>query len=119
MASEAGLPPWYIINILNLSLQERFYTVIDFMDKLRSFIMKVDLWKNRVKDGNLSMFKNLDETLSKNKITENLDVTQLVQAHLVSLRMELQSYFPELSEVESKLIRNPFIVNVQSLRDSI
>ena len=44
---------------------------------------------------------------------------QLVQAHLVSLRMELQSYFPELSEVESKLIRNSFIVNVQSLPDSI
>ena len=33
--------------------------------------------------------------------------------------MELQSYFPELSKVESKLIRNPFIVNVQSLPDSI
>ena len=33
--------------------------------------------------------------------------------------MELQSYFPQLSEVESKLIRNPFIVNVQSLPDSI
>ena len=46
-------------------------------------------------------------------------MTQLVQAHLVSLRMELQSYFPELSKVESKLIRNPFIVNVQSLPDSI
>ena len=65
------------------------------------------------------MFENLDVTLNKNKITENLYVTQLVQAHLVSLQMELQSYFPELSEVESKLIRNPFIANVQSLADSV
>ena len=81
--------------------------------------MKVDFRKNKVKDGNLSMFENLDETLNKNKITENLYVTQLVQALLVFLRMELQSYFPELSEVESKLIRNPFIVNVQSFPDSI
>ena len=62
---------------------------------------------------------NLDDTLNKNKITENLFVTQLVQAHLVSLQMKLQSYFPKLSEVESELIRNPFIVNVQSLPDSI
>ena len=45
-------------------------------------------------------------------------MTQLVQARLVSLQMELQSYFPELSEVESKLIRNPFIINVQSLPNS-
>ena len=70
------------------------------MDNLRSFIIKVDIWENMVKDGNLSMFENLDETLNKNKITKNLYVTQLVQAHLVSLQNELQSYFPELSEVE-------------------
>ena len=56
------------LNILNLSLQGRSHTVIDFMDKLRSFIMKVDLWGNKVKDGNLSMFENLDDTLNKNKI---------------------------------------------------
>ena len=93
--------------------------MINFMDKLRSFIMKVDLLENKVKNGNLSIFESLDETLNKNKITENLFVTQLVQAHLVCLQMELQTYFPELSKVESELIRNPFIVNVQSLPDSI
>ena len=42
-----------------------------------------------------------------------------MQAHLASLRMELQSYFPELSKIELKLIRKPFVVNVQSLPDSI
>ena len=57
--------------------------------------------------------------LIKTKISGNLEVTQLVQAHLASLRNELQSYFPDLSEIESKLIRNPFVVNVQSLPDSI
>ena len=44
------------LNILNLSLQGHFDTVFDFMDKLKTFIMKVDLWENKVKDGNLSMF---------------------------------------------------------------
>ena len=33
--------------------------------------------------------------------------------------MELQSYFPELSELESKLIRNPSIVNVHLLPDNM
>ena len=48
-------------------------------------------------------FKNLDEALNitKTKITGNLEVAQLVQAHLASLRKELQFYFPELSEIES------------------
>ena len=67
------------------------------------------------------MFENIDEALNKTKtkISGNLEVAQLVQAHLASLRKELQSYFPELSEIESKLIRNQFVVNVQSLPDSI
>ena len=77
------------LNILNFSLQKRFHTVIDFMNKLRSFIMKVGLWENKIKDGNLSMFENLVETLNKNKMAENLYVTHLVQAHLVSLPMKL------------------------------
>ena len=46
-------------------------------------------------------------------------MAQLVQAHLASLQKELQSYFPELNEIESKLIQNPFVVNVQFLPDSI
>ena len=83
--------------------------------------MKLNLWKKKVKDQNPSMFENLDEALNKTKtkITGNLEMAQLVQAHLASLQNELQSYFPELSEIESKLIRNPFVVNVQSLPDSI
>ena len=60
------------LNILNLSLQGRFYTILILWTKLRSFIMKVDLWENKVKNGNLSMFESLDVTLYKNKITENL-----------------------------------------------
>ena len=46
-------------------------------------------------------------------------MAQLVQAHLASLRKKLQSCFLKLSEIESKLIRNPFVANVQSLPDSI
>ena len=63
--------------------------------------MKLNLWKKKVKDGNLSMFGNLDEALNKTKtkISGNLEVALLVEAHLASLRKELQSSFPELSEI--------------------
>ena len=81
------------LNLLNLSLQGRFHTVVDFMDKLRSFSMKLNLWEKKVKDGNLSMFENLDKALNKTKtkISGSLEVRQLVQAHLASLQKELQS----------------------------
>ena len=80
--------------------------MIDFMDKLRTFNMKLKLWKKKVKDKNLSMFENLDEAFNKTKtkIIGNLEVAQLVQAHLASLRKELQSYFCELNQIESKPI---------------
>ncbi|XP_068243872.1 zinc finger BED domain-containing protein 5-like [Palaemon carinicauda] len=107
------------LNSFNLSLQGRFATVSDFMDKLRSLTMKLELWEGKVKDGNLSMFEHLGEALGKSQNTGKQDVMQLVQSHLASLRMELQSYFPELSELESKLIRNPFIVNVHLLPDNM
>ena len=75
------------LNLLNLFLQGRFHIIIDFMDKLRKFNMKLILWEKMVKVGNLGMFENLDEALNKTKtkITGNLEVVQLVQAHLSGL----------------------------------
>ena len=66
--------------------------------------MKLNLWQKKVKDGNLNMFENETLNKTKTKITGNLEVAQLAQAHLASLRKELQSYLPGLSEKESKLI---------------
>ena len=98
MALEAGLTYIFLrLNSLNLSFQDHFATVVDFMDKLSSFAVKLDLLEKKVKDVSLSMFKNLDGALNKNKITGNLDVAHHVQADLISQRMELQSYFLELS----------------------
>lgn len=47
------------------------------------------------------------------------DVVQLVKSHFASLWMELQCYFPELSEMESNFIRNLFIVNEHLLPDNM
>ena len=37
------------LNLLNMSLQGRFHKVIDFMDKLRTFNTKLNLWEKRSK----------------------------------------------------------------------
>ena len=39
------------INLLNKSLQGRFTTMIDFVDKIRAFIMKLELWEAIVSVG--------------------------------------------------------------------
>ena len=39
------------LNLLNKSLQGRFTTVIDFVDKIRAFIMKSELWEAKVNVG--------------------------------------------------------------------
>ena len=35
------------LNLLNKSLQGRFTPVVDFIDKIRAFIMKLDLWEGK------------------------------------------------------------------------
>ena len=40
-------------NIVNLSLQERNGTIVDFVSKLGAFIRKLDLWKRKTKTINL------------------------------------------------------------------
>ena len=105
------------LNLLIKSLQGRFTTVVDFIDKIRAFIMKLDLWEGKARDGNLDIFENLTAAVGSEKLdAENI---RLVKAHLSCLREEFQSYFPDLSEMNVTLIRNPFIVEVRSLPDEV
>jgi hypothetical protein len=46
-------------------------------------------------------------------------MSHLVIMHLSSLRNEILSYFPDLSELDAKLIRNPFMVEVRSLPEAL
>ena len=63
--------------------------------------------------GNNDIFENLTAGVGSEKLdAENII---LVKAHLSCLREVFQSYFPEKSEMNVKLLRNPFIVEVPSL----
>ena len=44
------------------------------------------------------------------------DIMELVQAHLSCLKEEFKLYFPDLSELDFKLIRNPFIVDMRLIQ---
>lgn len=43
----------------------------------------------------------------------------MITKHVRSLQTELQKYFPDLSEMDLKLIRNPFTTDVESVDDML
>ena len=51
------------INLLNKSLQGRFTTIIDFVDRIRAFLMKLELWEAKVSVGELDFFKTCQQLL--------------------------------------------------------
>ena len=102
------------INLLNKSLQGRFTTMIDFVDRIRAFLMKLELWEAKVSVGKFDFFENLSSALGD---TTDQSICALVKAHLSALRNELQDYFPDLSDSDMKMIRNPFIFDVTSIPD--
>ncbi|KAI6649932.1 Protein ZBED8-like [Oopsacas minuta] len=44
---------------------------------------------------------------------------ELVQAHLSYLKEEFKLYFPDLSELDPALIRNPFLVDVRLIPNNV
>ena len=47
------------LNKLNRSLQEKSTTVINYVDKVKAFNMKLNLWRGKVKDGMFDMFQTI------------------------------------------------------------
>jgi hypothetical protein len=101
------------INDLNKSLQGSETTVLDFSDKLRAFIMKLELWKERVSSGSFDMFDSLSAELSSDE--SEMLLKELVVEHLSAMAQEMQQYFPDLDEIDLKLVRNPFRIKVSDI----
>uniref|UniRef100_UPI00358EFF60 zinc finger BED domain-containing protein 5-like n=1 Tax=Myxine glutinosa TaxID=7769 RepID=UPI00358EFF60 len=57
------------LNRLNLKLQGKGTTIIQFIDTLSAFIQKLENWKRKAEEGNFTMFKSLSEVT----INEPLD----------------------------------------------
>ena len=105
------------LNYLNKSLQGKFTTVIDFIYNIRAFIMKLNLWERKAKDGNLDIFENVLTLLEGEEMKK--DIMELVQAHHSYLKEEFKLYIPDLSELDLRLIRNPFIVDVRLILNNV
>ncbi|KAK4308214.1 hypothetical protein Pmani_020061 [Petrolisthes manimaculis] len=107
------------INAVNTSLQGYSATVIDFVDKLRAFQMKLKLWQEKVTAGRYDVFENMSDSLSVLCEDDVNEVSDLINKHLVSLSQELENYFPDITDLDCKLIRNPLKVDPTSLPDEL
>ena len=104
------------LNRLNLKLQGNGKTIIDFVDSLNAFVQKVENWIRKVDEGNFAMFESLSAVANNGLHT---DVAKEVFMHLSYLREEFLQYFPEIGRDELALLRNPFLVKVDEIRDDL
>ena len=90
-------------NIVNLSLQGRNGTIVDFVSKLGAFIRNLYLWKRNTENNQLGMFKCISSLKMKCSFSEE------IASLLASLKEKLELYFPKAASY--KCITNPFSVN--------
>ena len=89
------------LNTLNMELQGKGNLIIDFVDKIKAFIRKIENWRRKVGMENLAMLETVSE------IPEERDVVtqNLITQHLEALEGEFKRYFPDIQNLTSRLVR--------------
>ena len=54
------------LNRLNLKLQRKNITVLDFIDALNAFVQKLENWKQKAEKGNSAIFETLSSVIEGN-----------------------------------------------------
>ena len=104
------------LNCLNLKMQRKDTTVLDFMDALNAFVQKLDNWQRKVAKGNFAMFEALSSLVDGN-LSRNL--SSEILAHLTNLKKEFLRYFPEIPNADLELVRKPFSIQIEKVRDDL
>ena len=106
-----------ILNSLNLSLQGENSNILDFVEKLTAFQMKLDLWLARIKKRNFYMFPTLNAFVEENEtdVSFNNCFQSLLIQHLETLKEEFCRYFPEEPQLSQALLRKPFAAKVENV----
>ena len=109
------------INAVSRSLQRYSATVIDFVDNLGAFQMKLRLWQEKDAAGRYDVFENMSDSLSTLCKNENAvdEISGLIQKHFASPSQELDKYFPDITDLDCHLILNPWKMDPRSLPDEL
>ena len=109
------------LNKLNLKMQGKNITIIQFKDTLKAFMSNLDNWKRKVRMGNVAMFEELSLILKVDDQELVLSDSQkeLILQHLEALESEFMKYFPDINDDELGFVQNPFILPVEKIPDSL
>ena len=109
------------LNKLNMKLQGRETHVLLFQDSLRAFVSKLQNWRRKTNLGNIAMFEKLCGVMDESPNQLDQFLKDEIIEHLQSLEKEVERYFPELSQEQEALVRNPFCMelDVSSIPDDI
>ena len=105
-----------ILNQLNLKLQGKDSNILSHSDFIRAFIGKLDLYKQRISQGNVVMFPKLVSLLNGSSLP--MSILTDISHHISELKNEFQRYFPELIPAQLTLVRNPFLADVNDCQRS-
>lgn len=104
---------------LNAVILKQQKNIITYYDFIRAFMVKFDVWKCRIKDGNTDSFADLDSDLFH--IYLDYELKKQVLAHLTKLIAKFIRYFPDVDEKREawKFIRNPFDCDAAYVSDDV
>ncbi|XP_065279750.1 zinc finger BED domain-containing protein 5-like [Emys orbicularis] len=106
------------LNNLNLSLQGKLISIFHVQDKVSGMVAKLKQWHKRLSRHELDSFPSLHDLVINSTNELDSDELQPMKQHLESFQKDLRKYFPE-PDSTFEWIRNPFIINVQTLPNSL
>ena len=91
-----------------------------FQDSLRAFVSKLQNWLRKTNLGNITTFEKCYGMMDESQIHLDQFLNDEITEHLQSLE-KVECYFPELSQEQDALVRNPFCteLDISSIQDNI
>ena len=93
--------------ILNHSLQGKESYIMDFVEKLTAFQSMLDLWIRKIEDGRMGMFSRVTNLIEIHDYQLPDELRDAIILHLKVMRDEFTQYFPEITQSDINLVRNP------------
>ena len=93
-------------------------TILDIVDKVNAFIMKLELWSGQISKGKLDQFHTLNALTTEKKTVLDVETKEVILVHLRALQKEFLSYFEDVNDRDFKFVRNPFKVDFNSIPEA-
>ncbi|KAL1268651.1 hypothetical protein QQF64_034014 [Cirrhinus molitorella] len=94
------------LNELNLQMQGTNTHLPQLADKITSFTRKLEMWEQKVKEGNIDSFESLKSFTEVNKLQNT--VIPCMTTHISALQEHFQRYFPVQDPAKYDWIQDPF-----------